>query len=263
MIMLRLLEKIGDKTLALVKSFYNAVFFVAECFIHMINPKSYNPAMITVLIKQIYFTAVGILPLFITMSVLFGSIIIGVVVSLASQYNLQDQIGSIIINFAVDEFSPFFTALLITLRSSTAVNAEIAVMKVNKELNTLKQYKINLIDYLFIPRIISGVISVSALSVLFAVIMTISGYIFSFFYMGMDLYSYKNLLIDAIEFNNMAILLIKSAAFGFVAMVIPIYSGLNAFESYTAIPISVLQGMVRLFISLFFIEVLSLLVQFI
>ena len=138
MIMLRLLEKIGDKTLALVKSFYNAVFFVAECFIHIINPKSYNPAMITVLIKQIYFTAVGILPLFITMSVLFGSIIIGVVISQASQYNLQDQIGSIIINFAVDEFSPFFTALLITLRSSTAVNAEIAVMKVNKELNTLK-----------------------------------------------------------------------------------------------------------------------------
>jgi len=50
-------------------------------------------------------------------------------------------------------------------------------------------------------------------------------------------------------------------AFGFVVMLIPIYSGLKATSAYTAIPISVLNGMVKLFIALFFIEVLSLLLQ--
>jgi len=260
-VVLRFAEGIGGKTINSIYSFYEALKFTIICMIHMLNPKSYNPAMRMVLTKQIYFTAVGIIPLFIMMAFLFGSVIIGVVISLATEYNLQDKIGSIIITFVINEFSPFFTALLIALRSGTAINTEIAVMNVNKELNTLREYKIDLINYLFLPRIISGVISVTSLSILFALIMLSSGYIFALFYMNMDFHSYKLLLIDAIEVKDIVILLLKSVAFGFVTMLIPIYSGLKTGNSYTAIPISVLNGMVKLFIALFFIEVLSLLLQ--
>jgi phospholipid/cholesterol/gamma-HCH transport system permease protein len=258
---LRFLESIGDKTFAFFSSIYEALHFTALCLIHMVQPKSYNPAMRMVLTKQIYFTAVGIIPLFIFMAFLFGSVIVGVVIALATQYNLQSQIGSILISFVMNEFAPFFTALLISLRSGTAVNTEIAVMNVNKELNTLQQYEIDLIDYLFLPRIISGIISVTSLSVLFAIIMLSSGYVFTLFYMNMDIHTYKNLLINAITFNDLLILVAKSIAFGFVTMLIPIYSGLKTSNSYTAIPISVLNGMVKLFIAIFFIEVLSLLLQ--
>jgi phospholipid/cholesterol/gamma-HCH transport system permease protein len=259
--MLKFIESIGDKTINSFSSIIEALQFTLICFIHMIKPKSYNPAMRMVLTKQIYFTAVTIIPLFMMMAFLFGSIIIGVVISLATEYSLQDKIGSIIITFVLDEFSPFFTALLISLRSGTAVNTEIAVMNVNKELNTLKEYKIDLIDYLFLPRIISGVISVTSLSILFAIIMLSSGYIFTLFYMNMDLHTYKYLLLDAIEIKDFLILLFKSMAFGFVIMIIPIYSGLKATNAYTAIPISVLNGMMKLFIAIFFIEVLSLVIQ--
>lgn len=258
---LRFIESIGDKTINSLSSLYEALKFTFICLVHMLNPKSYNSAMRMVLTKQIYFTAVGIIPLFVMMALLFGSIIIGVVISLASEYALEGKIGSIIITFVIDEFAPFFTALLISLRSGTAVNTEIAVMKVNKELNTLKEYNINIINYLFLPRIISGIISVTSLSILFAIIMLSSGYIFTLFYMDMDFHTYKYLLISAIEINDVMILLVKSIAFGFVTMLIPLYSGLNTNDSYTAIPISVLNGMVKLFIALFFIEVLSLLIQ--
>ena len=258
---LRFVEGVGDKTIKVVSEFFEAIEFIALCAIHMVNPRSYNPAMRMVLIKQIYFTAVGILPIFMMMAILFGSIIIGVVIVLATSYNLESNIGSIIITFVVDEFSPFFTALLISLRSGTAINTEIAVMNVNNELNTLKEYKIDLIDYLFLPRIISGIISVTALSTLFAIIMLSSGYIFTLFYMDMDLYSYKNLLLASIELKDIVVLLSKGIAFGFVTMLIPIYSGLKTGNSYTAIPISVLNGMMKLFIAIFLIEVLSLLLQ--
>jgi phospholipid/cholesterol/gamma-HCH transport system permease protein len=220
-LVLRFIEVIGDKTISTISSFFEALKFTSICLIHMAKPASYNPAMRMVLTKQIYFTAVGIIPLFTTMAVLFGSVIIGVVIALATEYGLQDEIGSIIITFVIDEFSPFFTALLISLRSGTAVNTEIAVMNVNQELNTLRQYNIDLIDYLFLPRIISGMISVVSLSILFAVIILSSGYLFTLFYMNMDFHTYKYLLINAIELN----------------------------------------GMVKLFVALFFIEVLSLLLQ--
>jgi len=227
----------------------------------MFLPRSYNPAMRMVLIKQIYFTAVEIIPLFISMAVLFGSVIIGVVIYLATQYSLQSEIGSIIITFVVDEFAPFFTAILIALRSGAAINTEIAVMNVNNELNTLKTYKIDFIDYLFLPRIISGIVSMISLSILFALIMLTSGFLFTLFYMDIDFHTYKYLLLNAIEVKDLIVLLLKSFAFGFFAMIIPIYSGLNTHKSYTAIPISVLNGMVKLFIAIFFIEVSSLLIQ--
>ncbi len=256
-----LLDTVGSKALALFGSIAEALHFTAVCLLHMLRPSSYNPAMAMVLVKQIYFTAVGILPLFVSMALIFGSIIVGVVISLASQYNLQEQMGSIIITFVVDEFAPFFTALLIALRSSTAVNTEIAVMKVNHELETLKEYRIDLIDYLFIPRIISGIVSVTSLSILFAIIMLASGYVFVFGYLGMDLHTYKLLLLQALRPSDIVVLLLKGVAFGFVTMLIPIYSGLKAFSSYTAIPIAVLNGMVKLFVALFLIEVLSLTLQ--
>ena len=258
---LKFIEDVGDKTMGTFSSFYEALKFTFICLIHMVQPRSYNPAMRMVLTKQIYFTAVTIIPLFIMMAFLFGSIIIGAVIALATEYFLQDQIGSIIITFVINEFAPFFTALLISLRSGTAINTEIAVMKVNRELNTLQEYKIDLIDYLFLPRIISGIISVTSLSILFALIMLSSGYIFTLFYMNMDFHTYKYLLISAIEVQNIITLLLKSIAFGFVTMMIPIYSGLKTAKSYTAIPISVLNGMVKLFIAIFIIEVLSLLLH--
>lgn len=259
---LKLVENIGTKAIKSTLSFYEAARFMLICIIHMLTPKSYSPAMRMVLIKQIYFTAVQIIPIFTVMAVFFGSIIIGIVIVLSTQYGLRESIGSIIITFVIDEFSPFFTALLISLRSATAVNTEIAVMSVNRELNTLKEYKIDLIAYLFLPRIISGIISITSLSILFALIMLCSGYLFTLFYMNMDLHTYKSLLITALEVEDIAILLLKGVAFGFVTMLIPIYSGLRTQNSYTAIPISVLNGMVKLFIAIFFIEVLSLILQF-
>jgi len=257
------IEKLGEKTIKTFTSISEIVHFIFLICFHLLNPKSYNPAMRMVLVKQVYFTAIGVIPIFITMAFLFGSIIIGVVIYLATEYSLQSEIGSIIITFVVDEFAPFFTTLLISLRSGAAINTEIAVMNVNRELNTLREYKIDLIDYLFLPRIISGIISIMSLSIVFAIIMLASGYIFTFLYMSMDFNTYKYLLLDAIEVGDIVTLVVKSFAFGFIVMLIPIYSGLKTESRYTAIPISVLNGMVRLFIAVFFIEVLSLIIQFI
>lgn len=259
--MLGWVDNIGERTIVKFRSTHDVLLFTVECFVHFIRPSSYNPAMRTVIIKQIYFTAVEIIPLFLMMAVIFGSVIIGAVIAVAAAYDLQEHIGSIVVTFVVDEFAPFFTTLLIALRSGAAINTEIAVMRVNKELNTLRAYRIDIIDYLFLPRIIGGVLSITLLSIVFAIIMLSSGYIFTFFYMDMALVTYKKLLIDAISMTDMGILFGKSLLFGFVTITIPLYSGLTTRESYSAIPISVLTGMVRLFVLLFFIEVVSLVLQ--
>ncbi|MDX1295089.1 MAG: ABC transporter permease [Sulfurimonadaceae bacterium] len=254
-------EAVGDKTLYALYSVYEALHFTALCLVHIIKPGSYHAAMRTVMVKQIYFTAVQVLPMFIFVGMIFGSVIIGYVVSLAIDYSLQEEIGTILVAFVMHEFAPFFTVMLIALRSGAAINTEIAVMHVNKELATLKAFHINVIDYLFLPRIIGGMVSIVLLTALFAVIMFASGYLFSSFFLQMDIDLYLHTIIQAITVSDFFILFGKSMAFGFFATLIPIYSGLKADHAMTDIPISVLNGMVKLFIAIFAIEVLSLLLQ--
>jgi phospholipid/cholesterol/gamma-HCH transport system permease protein len=256
-------SQIGEKALQLLKVFKEGVYFSVICIFHLLSYKSYNSATTMVLIKQIYFTTVQLLPLFILMAVIFGSTIIGAIISLAISFGLEEQIGSIIVTFSLDEFSTLFTALLISLRSGAAVSTEIAVMSLNKELDFLKAYKINLINYLFLPRIISGILSMITLSILFCFIMLLGGYIITYFLLGIDYNTYFMLLFNSMEIKNFLFLFIKSIIFGFIVMIIPIYSGLKAKESYTQIPIAVLQGMVKLFIAIFMVEVVSLILQFI
>ncbi|PLA74133.1 ABC transporter permease [Hydrogenovibrio sp. SC-1] len=258
--MLNQVAQLGDLTL---KRFYKTVSvagFALSVFWHALLPQSYHPAMRMVLVKQIYFTAVQVLPVFVLIAFIFGSIIIGSVIILASELGLLNEIGSILVYFIFNEFSPFFTALLVALRSGAAVNTEISLMHVNHELDALTSYQVNLIDYLFLPRILSGVVSVTGLAIVFSFIMLVSGYLFSLFFMQMELTSYLRILLNAVSFDNILMLLLKSMTFGFFIMLLPIHSGLKTGSCYSDIPVAVLKGMVSLFVALFVIEAVSLLI---
>jgi phospholipid/cholesterol/gamma-HCH transport system permease protein len=61
----------------------------------------------------------------------------------------------------------------------------------------------------------------------------------------------------------MILVLLKSATFGFFITLIPIGQGMNASEDLTSVPVAVLSGMVKVFLAIVIIEVLSSIVRFI
>jgi len=259
--MTAVLEYIGRTFLNILKSFYDTLFFAVAIIIKMFTRKSYNSAVKIVLFHQIYFTSMQILPLFIAISVIFGSMAISVTFHVVKNLGLADYLGSILMGFVVTELSPFITVLLIALRSSSAINTEIAVMKVNKELTTLEAFHIDVLEYLFLPRIINGIVSVVFLSSLFSILALTSGMLFSRMIFNMSIDVYTNVLLKSSNFYDIVISLIKCSTFGFFITMIPIRSGLQASEELTSIPVAVLNGMVRVFIAIVLIEVLSLILS--
>ncbi len=222
---------------------------------------TYSGPPFNVLINQIYFTAVQILPLFLTVSVVIGSLLVSMILNILKEFGLSDYLGHIIMGFVVTELSPFLTVLLIALRSSAAMNTEIATMKLNKELHALEAFHIDVISYLFLPRVLSGVISVVLLSGIFSIIVLASGFVSSKIIFGMSLEAYANLLLKSAAISDMIILLIKCSTFGFFITIIPIRSGLNVSEELTSIPVAVLNGMVKVFNAIVIIEVLTLIAR--
>ncbi len=255
---IKFIENIGDKTIQISISFYDIFLFFKNCIFHLFSISSYNKTTIKSLIKQIYYTSIGILPIFIIMAILIGFSINAIIISLATQYNLQDKVGTILFTFII-EFAPFFTTFLISLRSGIAINTKIAIMKVSKEFENMEINNINLFN-IIIPKIISGIISTVLLSILFLILFFICGYIFTISYMHIDVNIYKFLILNAFELYLIIFLLFKSIIFGFIAMTIPIYHGLKTNSKYSDVSKSVSKGIISLFIVLFFIELLSLLI---
>ncbi|MEN6331459.1 MAG: ABC transporter permease [Smithella sp.] len=253
-----ILEDIGRLEITTSKSFIDTISFAFKVIWRMFHPHTYNSAMRMVLVNQIYFTSVQILPAFLFISIVLGSLLIGIVFQLLKQLNLTDYLGNVLMGLIVTELSPLITVFFITLRSSSAINAEMAVMKVDGEIKTLETFRIDVIDYLLIPRIINGVISLVLLSGLFSIVLMSSGIIFSWVIFGISIDVYSSILLNSADFSYIIISLIKCVILGFFITLIPIRSGLSASKEFTSIPISVSNGMVNVFIAIIIIEVLSL-----
>jgi len=247
----------------MILALQDTLSFATRVTIRMFAVKTYNSATRMVLLNQIYFTAVQILPLLLAGSVIFGSLLIGVVFQIILDLGLAEYLGKILVGLLVVELAPLMTALLIALRSGSAINAEIAVMKVNNEIHTLEIFNIDVINYLFVPRIINGVVSVALLSGLFSIVVVVSGLLFSNIFFGMNIDVYTGVLLESANSGDLILSIIKAGTFGFFITMIPIRSGFSATDELTSVPITVLNGMVKVFIAILIIEVLSLLIRMI
>ena len=234
MVLIRFVNSIGDKTILFIISLYEVFAFGLVSLSHLFNPKYYNEKVINALVHNIYHTSILIIPYFVLIAFFFGSIGIGFVISLATQYNVQEQIGSVIVTFVVKHFSVIFTSLFLTFRSNTLFKADI-------------------LDDSIVPRMVSSIISTMTLSILFSIITIMSGFIFTFFFMNMDLHTYKYLIYTAIEVKDIIMMLVKSVVFGFIIILIPMYTLQKS--SIKKNPI------VKVLLFIFFIEIFFLVVQ--
>jgi phospholipid/cholesterol/gamma-HCH transport system permease protein len=262
--MIAAIENIGQGAINNFIALRNTLSFAIRVLVRLFNKQTYNSATRMVFINQFYFTSIQILPLFLFVAVVFGSMVNGMAFQVVKNLGLTDYLGRLLMGFVVTEVAPFVTVLLIALRSSSAINAEIAVMKVNLELNTLKTFDIDLIDYLFVPRVVNGMLSMVLLSSLFSLVILGIGLFVSSAIFGTSVDAYVSILLQSASISDIIIVLIKCATFGFFITLIPISRGFHASEhELTSIPISVLNGMVKVFLSIIVIEVLSLIIRFI
>lgn len=254
-------ESLGRRVIRMLTAFTDTIHFAGKVFLRIFQRKTYSSAMREVLVNQIYFTSVEILPALLLVAIVFGSLLIGIVFTLLKDFGLTGFIGHVLMGLIVTELSPLLTVLLITLRSGSAINTEMAVMKVSREISALETFRIDVIDYLVAPRIISGMISIALLSSLFSIVLLVSGLLFSWLIFEMSLDVYTTILLNSTNFSDIFIALVKCAVYGFFITLIPIRFGLRASHELTSVPIVVSQGMINVFAAILIIEVLSLLTK--
>lgn len=248
---IKFIENIGDKTINFITSLYSFISFFILYIFHIFNYRNYNSKTFIKLIHQIYYTSITGLPFFLVMASIFGSLIVGAIVVSATAFNVRVQIASLIVTFVLNELSPLLTAIFISLRSGTQINKKLAHINL--------QNSVEIRNQIILPRIIATVLSTVSLSLIFAIIMLSSGYVFTFFLLGMDLHTYKYLIFDAISISNLIILPAKALIFGLIITLIAVYNGLNVAKKSISSRTSGIHMIVNTLLALFFLEMLSLL----
>lgn len=238
----RFINHIGYKTIGFTLSFYEVLLFVSITILNLFNPIHYNSRIYRRFIYQINQTSIKIIPKFILMASFFGSILIGLMIVIATDFNLQMQIGTLIVSFAINEFAALFTAFFIAYRFSPMIYKSVSTLSLESDTQKLNN--------LIIPRILSTLVSSVSLSIVFSLIMIFSAYLFVFFIIGMDLHTYKYLVFSSLEIYNLFILFFKSVLFAFIVTIAPLYKGLRSVRTK--------YNSSKLFVLLFFTELLSI-----
>lgn len=127
------------------------------------------------IIFQIYEIGLNSLPL-----VIFISAFLGMVASVQTAYQIRDFVPLIYLGAGVAkgvmiELGPVITGLVVAGRVSSGIAAEIGTMKVTEQIDALEVMGISPYRFLFIPRVIAGMLALPMLTIISDIIAILSG----------------------------------------------------------------------------------------
>ena len=257
------IESLGAKLAGWFTVGYGIFAFLAQAVLSLLDRATWNRATFDVVIKQVYFTAVQILHVFLGYALVISWLIITIILSTARDFGLTDFASEMTIRVLVLELLPFLTALFIALRSGSAINTEVALMQVNNELDALAHCKVPPMQFEFMPRLVGGVVSVITLAGLAGLLALLLAYL-SMYGLGMaGVEPFTRTIAKVFDFRIVAGLLAKCALFGLAVTLIPVTAGLETPKKLFMVPVSVLRGMMRVFFAIVAIEVVSLALKYI
>lgn len=166
------------------------------------------------IVRQIYFIGARSMSL-----IIISGITIGMVLALQF-YNILERFGSVNLLGAgvalsvVRELGPVMTALMVVGRAGSSITAELGIMRITEQVDALECMAISPSKFLVAPKLIAGLISVPLLTAIFDFVALFGGYFVGVVMFGVADGSYMNGMIDAVEWADVRLGLVKSLIFG-------------------------------------------------
>jgi phospholipid/cholesterol/gamma-HCH transport system permease protein len=209
-----------------------------------------------VLKRQILFTGIEALP-FITLIALLTSAVVVVQGHILAGAGGRDLLGLLLVTVVVRELGPLIVAFIVIGRSGAAIAAELASMRVHKELDSLEAMGVDPFEYLVVPRMAGAVAAVFGLTVAFVAICLAGGWLLL---QGISatppaLSDYVTMLASNLSAVDALVLIAKTVVPGLLVAAIACHEGLNAAPSVTDVPRAATRGVVRALSAIFLWDV--------
>jgi phospholipid/cholesterol/gamma-HCH transport system permease protein len=128
--------------------------------------------------------------------------------------NAESFVASVVSLSMVRELSPVLVGLMVTGRVGSSMAAEIGTMRVTEQIDALESLATNPIHYLFVPRVLAGIVMLPFLVILGDAIGIFGGYLVGVKLMGTNPVTYNENTWRFLELKDIWSGLVKAAVFG-------------------------------------------------
>jgi phospholipid/cholesterol/gamma-HCH transport system permease protein len=128
----------------------------------------------------------------------------------------ENFVGSVVALAMLRELSPVLVGLMVTGRVGSSMAAEIGTMRVTEQLDALKALATDPVQYLFVPRVIAGIVMLPFLVVLGDALGIGGGYLVAVKLANANPVVYETNTYQYLVMNDIWSGLIKAAAFGLI-----------------------------------------------
>lgn len=235
---------IGRKTIRSANHILNLFAFNYRILILLFKrPKAGRAIARRVILEQVYFTCIQTLSIIIPVALIIGSMLIVQFTKVSGQYDL----GKTMVLLVVRELGPGITALLVILRSATAVTIEISYMKVLNEIDALEMAGLDPMRIICLPRFIGITTAMLCLFIIFDLVSIIGGYaiVWSITYIPMS--NFLEQIAKAISATDIIVGIVKAICFGITITVTCLYHGFTAKKQITGIPLGTSKAAIQCF----------------
>jgi phospholipid/cholesterol/gamma-HCH transport system permease protein len=156
----------------------------------------------------------------------------------------EQFIGTVVALGMIRELGPVLTGLMVTGRACSAIAAEIGTMRITEQIDALTTLRINIHQYLVIPRIFAGIIVLPCLTLFSMLFGILGGYVVCVHVLRLSPDDYINSITSYVEMADVRGGLIKGAFFGLILTWVGTYKGLSAQGGARGVGIATTQSVV-------------------
>jgi phospholipid/cholesterol/gamma-HCH transport system permease protein len=144
-----------------------------------------------------------------------------------SRFHAEGYIGSVVALSMLRELGPVLTALMVTGRAGSAMAAELGSMRVTEQIDALVALATDPVQYLFVPRVLAGILVLPMLALLANVVGIAGGYLVAVTYLGANPVRYLENTFQYLDLDDLTSGLIKAAVFGLLLTLIGCQCGFH------------------------------------
>ena len=188
---------------------------------------------------QVYFTAVQAIAPVMVLALAVGALAIAEGMGGVGALSGVENLGKMVTVIVLREVAPLFTGVVVIARSVTAIAAELGVMRVQREIEALEVMGISPIRHLVTPRLFGGLLSLFGLSVLFASVALLGGFLVAQLFMSLPGSVFFGAVLSATAPRDILAFLAKILVGGVGLFLIACYHGMDVEGAPTEVPVAV------------------------
>jgi len=221
--MFTIAEAVGAKAVSLLAGLGRMMNLLIAALLWMFVP----PLRLRRVLRQIHFMGWRSL-----LVVALTGAFTGMVLGLQGYYTLNKfgataMLGPAVALSLIREIGPVLCALVVTGRAGSAMAAEIGIMRITDQIDSLTVMALNPIKYLITPNILAGLITLPLLTAIVDVIGIYGGYVVGVQLLGVGAGVYFGEMQNFVGIYDLKIGFYKSLSFGLIMSWICCYKGFH------------------------------------